>query len=226
VSLTFEHFKCPKVSERELEFVKEENGFMDKKPLNYQNMSVDKLQDALQSVNINAGKQAQETLKELMEAVIKKGIMPKQALQIADETMEAIYTQGYNLYNQGKYFEASYLFRLLMMLDPITPKYTLGVAACLHRAKDFKNAANIYTLCAALDPTNPLPHFHAADCYLKLKAFELARFSLSMAINIAGEQPQYTIVKERAILMRSSIGDQINKSLAEEAAKATKEQAK
>src|SRR5260221_14564233 len=111
---------------------------------------------------------------------MKKGVMPKAALRIGDDTMEEIYTQAYNLYNQGRYKEASYIFRMLMMLDFTTPKYILGLAASLHRMKDYQNASNLYMLCAALDPKNPMPHYHSADCYLQIDAMELAILALQM----------------------------------------------
>ncbi len=156
-----------------------------------------------------SGAPAQETMVSLIEGAANKGIMPKQALNIGDDTMEAIYSQGYNLYNQGKYKDASYIFRLLMLLDYITPKYLLGFAACLHRLKDFKNAANVYLLCGTLDTTNPLPHYHAADCYLQLESPELAIFSLDLSINAAADQPQYSVIKERALLMHQALEKQI-----------------
>ncbi len=192
-------------------------------PINYDSMDIEKLQDALQHVNFAAGKQAEDTLSMIMDAVLKKGIMPKTALQLGDETMEAIYAQGYNLYNQGKYKEASHIFRLLMMLDFTTSKYTLGLAACLHRLGDFKDAANLYLLCAALEPANPLPHFHSADCYLQMNSPDLALFSVEMAISSAGDQPQYSIVKERCILMKKTLEEQIQKR--EEEFQKTKEEA-
>lgn len=167
------------------------------------------IQDGLQRINFAAGAKAEEALKEALEKALKKGIMPKTALQIGDETMEAIYTQGYNLYNQGKFKEASYMFRLLMLLDFTTPKYVLGLAASAHRLKDYANAANLYLLCAALDPTNPLPHFHAADCYLQLKLPTIALFSLGMAVTASGTQPQYALVKDRAALMKQALDEQL-----------------
>ncbi len=178
---------------------------MDISSLDFDKMDVDKIQDMLQKINFSAGKKAEEALKVMMEAVLKKGVMPKQALKLGDDTMEAIYTQGYNLYNQGRYKEASYIFRLLTLLDFTTPKYILGMAASLHRLKDYKTAANLYMMCAALEPNNPLPHFHSADCYLQMDAIEIALLSLTMAITAAGEQPQYAMVKERALLLRSGL---------------------
>ena len=156
-----------------------------------------------------AAKPAKDTVKALLTQAMTKGMMPKTALRIGDETMEAMYAQGYNLYNQGKYKEASYVFRLLMLLDYLMPKYVLGYAACLHRQKDYKNAANLYLLCGTLDSQNPLPHYHAADCYIQLGAFPLAIFSLDMAMTAAGNQQQYSVIKERARLMRETLNKEI-----------------
>mgnify|MGYP003392846221 CR=1 FL=1 len=178
---------------------------MELNSLDASNMNIDKIGDALQRVNFSAGKQAEKALKDLLEQALQKGLMPKEALRINDDTMEAIYTQAYNLYNQGKYKEASYIFRMLMILDMTTPKFTLGLAACLHRMKDYVNAANLYLLCASLDPKNPMPHYHAADCYLQMNTIHLAIVSLKMAIDAAGDQPQFSVVKERAALLKSSL---------------------
>ena len=183
---------------------------MDKDSLDVEKMDLGKIQDTLQRVNFAAGKQAEDALKVIMEGVLKKGIMPKTALKLGDDTMEAIYTQAYNLYNQGRYKEASYIFRLLLLLDFTTPKYILGCAACMHRMKDYQNAANLYMLCAALDATNPMPHYHSADCYLQLDAIELAILSLTMAMSAAAEQPQYAVVKERASLMKANLEEKAN----------------
>lgn len=176
----------------------------------FDKMDMPQIQESLQKINFGApGKKAESALKAIMQAALKKGIMPKQALQITDDTMEAIYTQAYNLYNQAKYRDAGYIFRLLMLLDFTTPKYVLGLAACAHRLQDYTNAANLYFLCAALDPSNPLPHFHAADCYLQLGAVAIAAYSLSLAISTAGNQMQYEVIKQRAELMKQALEKQL-----------------
>ena len=171
--------------------------------------SINAATDKVTSAVTLAAKPAKDTIKILLTQAMTKGMMPKTALRIGDETMEAMYAQGYNLYNQGKYKEASYVFRLLMLLDYLTAKYVLGLAACLHRLKDYKSAANIYLLCGTLDSQNPLPHYHAADCYIQLDALPLAIFSLDMAITAAGNQPQYSVIKERAKLMRETLDKEI-----------------
>jgi type III secretion system low calcium response chaperone LcrH/SycD len=179
-------------------------------PNKYDAMDVTQMQDALQRLNINAGEQAQAELKKILSAALDKGVMPKTALKLDDTVMEAIYSQAYTLYNHGKYKEASYIFRLLMLLDFTTPKYVLGLAACSHRMKEYTNASNLYMIAAGLDPTNPLPHFHATDCYIQLGAPALAIISLGMAITAAGAQAQYKLIKERAELMKSTLEQQID----------------
>lgn len=168
--------------------------------------------EKLSNVLSHAVTPAKDTLKAMLSQAINNGVMPKNALHINDETMEAMYGQAYNLYNQGKYKDASYIFRLLMLLDYVTPKYILGLAASLHKMKDYKNAANVYLLCGTLDAHNPLPHYHAADCYIQLGIPAIAAFSLGMAIEIAGDQPQFSVIKERAKLMQHTLMQEMNKT--------------
>lgn len=159
--------------------------------------------------NMLAKGPATDTVKAMLSQALGSGIMPKQVLKFSDQTMEAIYGQAYNLYNQGKYKDASYIFRLLMMLDYLNSKYSLGLAACLHRMKDYKQAANVYLMCGMLDPKNPIPHYHAADCYIQLNAPLLAVFALDMCINAAKDQPQYDTIKQRAELMKEALDKQV-----------------
>lgn len=161
------------------------------------------------ALTAHAAMPAKDTITAILTEALNKGVMPKTALHLNDDTMEAIYGQGYNLYNQGKYKEASYVFRLLMLLDYTSPKYVLGLAASLHRIKDYKNAANAYLLCGALDMNNPLPHYHSADCYIQLGFAPMAIFSLKIAIKTAGDQPQYSVIKERSALMLKTLEEQM-----------------
>ena len=104
-----------------------------------------------------------------------------------------------------------------MLMDYMTPKYILGLAASMHRLKDYKSAANIYLLCATMDTTNPLPHYHAADCYMQLNVPAMAMFSLGLAIKSAGDQPQYAVVKERATLMHKALEKKVKEMAEQEA---------
>lgn len=181
-----------------------------------QNIDTTGVAQKIASLLATGGAPAKDTITALLSAALNKGIMPKQALQLGDDTMEAIYSQAYTLYNQGRYKEASYIFRMLMLLDYATPKYPMGLAACLHRLKDYRAAANIYLLSGTLDTANPLPHYHAADCYMQLNYPMMALFSLGLAIKAAGAQPQYAIIKERATLMHDALQKQVKEEMEED----------
>lgn len=168
-------------------------------------MDIKQIQEALANVNVRAGKEAQETISGLLSQAVKQGAMPKTALQIDDDTMEGIYYQAYNLYNQGRYQDATHIFRLLLMLDYTAPKYSLGMAACMHRMKDYFNAICVYFVAGTLEPNNPLPYYHASDCFLKLGEFNGAYYALQLAIEEAGDQEKYKVIKERSEIMRKSL---------------------
>lgn len=174
----------------------------------FENLRVGKTVDATEGANKVASGQIRETLQEMYKAV-KQGIMPKQMLNIGDETLEGLYTQAYILYNQGKFQDASFIFVMLVLLDPHQQKYQLGSAACLHRMGKYEKAAQVYLLCSALDQTNPLPHFHAADCYIKMNALPLAEMCLNNTIETCGQKKEYEIIKERASLMLTAVKEEL-----------------
>lgn len=143
---------------------------------------------------------AKEELKGIVKDFAKDSASAKEAMGLTDAMVEGIYGQAYRLYNTGKYKEASQLFRLLMMLNPKQPKYILGLAACFHMMKEFKNAVEIYTVCGIIDPQSPLPHYHSSDCYMQMKDPVSAIVALEMAVTRAGERAEYKILKDRALL--------------------------
>lgn len=141
-----------------------------------------------------------DSFKELMDKMTKQKLPPKDALGLTGNMLEGIYAQAYRLYNTGKYGEATQLFRLLVLLDATEPKYILGLAACFHMIKEYKTAVQIYMMCAMVDPESPLPHYHCSDCLLQMKDALSASVSLEMAIERAGNKPEYAKIKERSLM--------------------------
>lgn len=149
---------------------------------------------------------------EILTTICTTGKIPTDALGFSKERMENIYSQAYLLYNTGMYVEASQMFRLLMVLNPTDPKNYLGLAACLHMRKEYANAAQVYIACGILDMTNPIYPFHASDCYIQMRDRISALLVLELAVERAANQPQYQVLKERALLTI----DSLKKELAEE----------
>jgi type III secretion system low calcium response chaperone LcrH/SycD len=136
---------------------------------------------------------------------VQQGVMPKDMLGLSDAMIEGIYGQAYRLYNTGKYKDACQLFRLLIMLNSTEPKYAMGLAACFHMLKEYKNAVSSYAMCGVIDPENPIPHYHASDCYIHLKDPVSAIIALEMAIKRAGNKLEYQTIKDRAQLTINSL---------------------
>ncbi len=171
------------------------------------------IQKAISELDMKASEEIADTLQQLLTKGLGAGMTPKDSLSLSDDVMETIYSHAYNLYNNGKYSEASYIFRLLIMLDCTLSKYQMGLAACLHMEKKYLPAAQVYCLTGMLNPGDPLPYYHAADCYIQLGSPAAAVFMLETAVTEAGEQPEYSILTERCRMMNESLADDAKKEV-------------
>ena len=150
-----------------------------------------------------------KALGEITNKMFKQGMSPKDAMGVNNAILENIYAQAYRLYNTGKYVEASHLFRILIMMNAMESKYLLGLAACFHMLKEYMNAVQTYTMCVAIDPENPIPHYHSSDCFIQMKDYLSAMVCLELTIKRAGDKPEYSKMKERAQLSLESLKKQL-----------------
>lgn len=77
---------------------------------------------------------------------------------------EKFYAHAFALYQAGRVQEASEVFRLLCTRLPLQPRFWFGLAASCQESGDYSNALHAWAMSALLDPSNPYPHFHAAEC--------------------------------------------------------------
>lgn len=150
-----------------------------------------------------------QALGEVADNIWEKGMNPKQALGVSNSYLENIYAQAYRLYNTGKYPEATHLFRILVMFNAMEPKYALGLAACFHMLKEYVNAIQIYTMCSAIDPGNPIPHYHSSDCFIQMKDPLSAMLCLELTLECCEGKSEFSKIKERAQLNLDSLKKQI-----------------
>ncbi len=150
-----------------------------------------------------------KALGEITNKMFKQGMSPKDAMGVNNAILENIYAQAYRLYNTGKYVEASHLFRILIMMNALESKYLLGLAACFHMLKEYMNAVQTYTMCVAIDPENPIPHYHSSDCFIQMKDYLSAMVCLELVIKSAGNKPEFLKMKERAQLSLESLKKQL-----------------
>ena len=169
------------------------------------------IKKATEELGTSLGKEKSKELQNVASKVVNEGYIPKDMLGLSDAMVEGIYGQAYRLYNTGKYKDASQLFRLLIMLNSTEPKYAMGLAACFHMLKEYQNAVSTYAICGIIDPENPIPHYHASDCYLHLQDPVSALIALEMAVKRAGDKQEYQTLKDRALLTIESLKQEVNK---------------
>jgi type III secretion system low calcium response chaperone LcrH/SycD len=167
------------------------------------------IKKAIEGVGANIEKTLGEGIDGVSRDMLKGGSLPKDTLGMSDQMVEGIYGQAYRLYNSGKYREAVQLFRLLIMLNATESKYTLGLAASFHMLKDYRHAVETYTLCAILDTESPVPHYHAADCFIQMGDLHSAIVTLDVAIKRAASKPQYQVLKDRSLMTLESLKKEI-----------------
>lgn len=178
--------------------------------------------ETLRSAELQSEK-LEQAFGEFAEKMLKQGMTPKDAMGVSSSYLENVYAQAYRLYNTGKYAEAAHLFRILIMFNAMEPKYMMGLAACFHMLKEYVNAIQTYTMCSALDAKNPIPHYHSSDCFIQMKEYLSAMLCLELAIERAGDKPEYAKMKERAQLSLESLKKQAASSPLDEMPQSTKQ---
>ena len=168
------------------------------------------IKKATAEIGTALGKEKTKEFQNAASKVVQQGMMPKDMMGLSDAMVEGIYGQAYRLYNTGKYKDASQLFRLLIMLNSTEAKYAMGLAACFHMLKEYKNAVSTYSICGVIDPENPIPHYHASDCYIHLNDPVSALIALEMAIKRAGNKQEYQTLKDRALLTIDALKKEIS----------------
>lgn len=170
------------------------------------------VKETIDSLGVQASEDVKKAIEKLVTDVYEKGMLPKDAMGLSDEMIESMYNFAYRLYNTGKYEQASHIFRLLIMLNPVESRFMMGLAASYHMRKDYYNAATCYTICNILDPRDPLPHYHISDCYIETGNIEQALQELELCILCSEKFPVFDAIKDRAKLTIESLKDQLNTS--------------
>ena len=136
---------------------------------------------------------------------------PKDALGLTPDMMEAIYQQGYNFFQTGKYRDALTIFNALRYLDILDGRYTFAIAACYHHLKDYTNAAANYLIYRQMDPLNPEASFHLYDCFFKTQNPTASLFYIQEALVLAGMDPKYADFKEKIKLETEHLNQYLEK---------------
>lgn len=161
----------------------------------------DLINDHLKRFKGKLTKDEMEMQRKALKQVFVEGKPPRHAMGISPEMMNLLYTFGFNAYNAGKYEDAKQTFELLNFLEPLSPKYLMGLAATKHKLKEYEKAVELYFTLAIIDQESPVAYFHIADCYEQLKDPGGMMMGLGGAITRCGMDQRFAKLKNRCYTM-------------------------
>ncbi len=107
--------------------------------------------------------------------------IPEEKL-ISPEQEKTYYTAAFTLYEKKAYRKASHLFTTLVLTNPFAIHYWQGLASSKQMSREYEAALQAWSLVALLNTEDPLPHFHAGECLLRLNEKEEAEKALNAAL--------------------------------------------
>ena len=116
---------------------------------------------------------------------------------IAEQKQELLYATAYALYETGDYAGATDVFTTLCLKSPFSEVYWRGLASSRQMQKEYEAALPAWALVALLCEKDPLPHFHAAECYLSLQNREEALKALKAAEGLLTTSQEHARLKEK-----------------------------
>lgn len=149
---------------------------------------------------------SQENLEARLDDFIAEKLVKSPNLQIAfnvtQQEMHDLYSEAWSLYMKED-FEAAYpLFKWLTAFNPFDEKHWMGTGACLQMLKRYENALQAYAMAAICDKKDPLPHFHAYECYSALSNSCEAAKALDDARIRAASHPLYSGLRQEIDQLR------------------------
>ena len=86
----------------------------------------------------------------------------------SSEDLSVLYSVAYALYQGGDYEEAIRVFQRLASHESLSQRNWMGLGACWQMQKDYQEALKAWAMASILNEQDPIPHLHAAECYLAL----------------------------------------------------------
>ncbi|WP_142848243.1 SycD/LcrH family type III secretion system chaperone [Telmatospirillum sp. J64-1] len=157
------------------------------------------------SLAVDPALQAQ--IAEVTDLLLNQGITIGQMHNLTDQDYEAVYTLGFNLYNQAKYEDALKAFTFLNFFNHLEPRYIKALAACQQMLKRYETAIQTYAIATILDASDPNPTLHIAECLMGLGMKEEAIEALQLVLEATSGKPQYAAQGDRAEALLELLSD-------------------
>ena len=151
--------------------------------------------------------EAIEQLKDpdVLHQQVTEGKTFQEILGYSYATMEKFYHIAYQLFQCQEYRRSADAFIFLTTLNPYVFNYWLGLGMAEQLDGQSDEALMAYGMATLTNPEHPVPHYHSGRCYLDLGNELEALTSLDLAIDYSEDDPEFTVILERAIDVKLAI---------------------
>lgn len=141
--------------------------------------------------------------KELLKKELASGKTAQEIMGFSNETMAKFYRAAYHLFENRHHADAANAFLFLVTLNPYNHDYWLGLGMSTQMCGDHEAAIDAYEMAAINDINSPVPYFYLAKCLFAIHDRENALQALDLALEYAGDNPEYADLKQQAKKARS-----------------------
>jgi type III secretion system low calcium response chaperone LcrH/SycD len=121
------------------------------------------------------------------EGMALLGVSDEEISPIPLENQRQTYAQAFTHYENEEYRIAAKYFTQLVITDPFSEHYWQGLASSKQMAREYLAAIHAWSMVSLLRESDPLPHFHAAECLIALEDLLEASKALDAALNLCQE---------------------------------------
>jgi type III secretion system low calcium response chaperone LcrH/SycD len=128
-----------------------------------------------------------------------------------EHELDAMYAFGLGFYQQARYGDAAKVFGLLVTMKHGEPRFLNAYAATFQVLGRYEQAIHYYGVSQLLDPADPVPTFHTAECMVALGWLDDARDALSLVIRQSEEKSaQFGTLLSRARALAELVQSKLN----------------
>lgn len=139
------------------------------------------------------------------EVEISQGKTIQEIFQFSDEELAIFYTNGWKIFHEGSYEDASHIFLFLTQLNPKVGAFWSALGGAEEKRGELKDAMQAYIFASELETQTLSPYLHGARCLLSLGKAEEAKAVLCRAIERIEQEPHLNEYKEVAEKMLAQI---------------------
>lgn len=129
---------------------------------------------------------------------LSEGKTAQEIMEFSDKTVARFYEAAYRLFQANRYEDAANAFLFLVTLNPYNHDFWLGLGMSAQMLGDQEAALDAYEMAASCQIDNPVPYFYLAKILFESNDRDNALEALNLAIEYAGEHPDYAELKKQA----------------------------